>query len=215
MRLAPVVKLYRNPWSATLEDGVVLQILMTAALSADDQLRGMQQEGDVEPDKDSFGVVLLDPTRPRTATTFAERVLATIELGPHGAHFLPNAAAKADAHDRHGQSNDDLVYEAIHCLGNDDFAWGRSAEYALAIGGGSGLSEEQDHELTLQILEEVMDEVGSRRGAWLKQQRMDGGSQSWLNRDNLPGRQYQDILSMVQIAAPDLVDEDSLYRAST
>jgi len=195
MSVAPVVKLYRNPWREILLDGVVLQILQTAAIEADEKLQKMIARGEVEDGRDSFGAVLLDPTRPRWANTFEDRLFASIELGPNGTKYLPNGAAKADAHDRHGVPNGVLVMNASHCLSDGDFAWGDSAEYNFAIGGGSGLSVEQDGEMVEMILEAVMDAVRDRRDAWLEEQRR-AGSHGWYNPDDMPGAEYVSILAM-------------------
>jgi hypothetical protein len=202
MRHAPVVKLYRNPWSATLGDGVVLQILQTAATNAYGRLQNMIVNDEVESGRDSFGMVLLDPTRPRSAVTFADRVFAVIELGPNGASYVPNGAAKADAHDRHGKPNGLLVEEFSFALGDGDFAWGHSASYGPAIGGGSGLSQEQDRNMTYDTLKEVMSRVHVQRSKFLAEQRRGGQSHGWYNPGNEPGADYAAILDQVPCRSP-------------
>ncbi len=196
MRPPPVVKLYRNPWRHTLSNKDILLIMRAAAVKADGRLQGMIVAGEVEDGRDSFGAVFFDPTRPRHVTCLADRILATIELGPNGAKFLPNGLAKADAHDRHGLPNGELVKEASHCLGNNDFAWGNSAEYRRAIGGGSGLSAKQDRDMVYGMLKDFYDPIRHRRDDWLADQRTKA-SHGWYNPSNAPGQEYQDALAAV------------------
>jgi len=197
MRHESVVKLYRNPWAATLSDDVVLQILQTAATNAHRRLQDMIVSGEVDSSHDSFGMVFLDPTRPRSAVTFDDRVFAVIELGPNGASYVPNGAAKADARDRHGLPNELLVDEYNFTLGDGDFAWGNSASYGPAIGGGSGLSQAQDHTMTFDTLEEVMTRVHVERSRFLAERRKGGRSHGWYNPGNEPGADYAAILDRV------------------
>lgn len=195
----PIVKLCRNPWSDTLSDGVLLMFLQTAAMEAAQKLAEMIESGEVEDGRDSLGVILLDPTRPRSAIRFLDRVLATIQIGPNARKYLPNAAAKADAHDRHGVSNGELVAEASHCLGNEDFAWGNSAEYDYAIGGVSGLAVEQDEAMALLIFKGVIDRVRNERDRWLEHQRREGNHR-WYNQVDAPGAEYLAVLELPSIS---------------
>jgi len=149
----------------------------------------MIDRGEVDPSRNSFGMVFLDPTNPRGVTKLAKLILATIELGPRGTDYLPNAAAKADAHHRHGMPNGALLQEGNFSLGDGDFAWGHSARYGTAIGGGSGLSAEQDYNLTYATLEEVMTRVHNERQRFLSERRKQG-KHGWFNAANMPPEQY-------------------------
>lgn len=203
------IRLYRNPWSQTLANGVLLQILQTAAVNLGEKLQGLAPNG--QTSEVSFGVVVMDPTENRGAREPKDYVLAAVLFGPKGESLLPNALAKADAHDRHGIPNGTLVDLASFCLGDNDFAWGYSAEYTIddpdedrvgllvAIAAGSGLSAEQDREMAYMFLVEVMDQVRDRRDAWIAEQRSKG-SQGWYNTANQPGPDYAAILDLEPIA---------------
>jgi hypothetical protein len=193
MRNAPIVKLYpRNPWEKTLSSDVLLQILLTAAIDADQQLVRMIEANKVEPGRESFGMVMLDPTRPRGSLSFADRLMAVVEIGPHGDKYAINGAAKADAHDRHGMPTSAIVSDVPHLLGDADFAWGGSVEYKRAIAGGSGLSVEQDADMALGVLKHVIKGVNSSRNLWLKEQRAlsHDGNHRWFNPEDEPGDVY-------------------------
>lgn len=201
MLISPIVNLFCNPWDDILSDQEVLESMHAVALVADVRLRRMIRDGEVEDGRDSLGVVLLDPTPSRSATSFNEQVLATIVLGPHGAEFVPNAAAKADAHARHGVNNGLLVRYASHCLGNGDFAWGNSAEYKGAIGGGSGLSVEQDGAMVRLMLEHIMETVRVSRDCWIdEQRRLNPEGHRWFNSANEPPAKYKAVLDLQPIA---------------
>lgn len=198
MRPNPVVRLIRNPWRRSLNDGTVLQVLTTAAIEVDEQLVQMIDAGQVKDGSDSLATVILDPTRPRWATKPRDLVVAIVELGPNARGFLPNAGAKADAHERHGLCNGVLVTGNNLCLGDDDFAYGNSADYKRVVGGGSGLSVEQDGELTLKLLQLTVDPLLARRSAWLAERRR-AGSQRWYNEQNQPGIEYLDLLNLIGV----------------
>lgn len=182
-----------NPWKATLADGVVLQFLTTAALSGEDLIEYWISHGDIEAGKEAvFAQVFLDPTRPRNQITIQDRIFAIILYGDpsRAISCLPNAAAKADAADRHGRSNGELVDKANFCLGDGDFAWGWSAQYEGAISAGSGLSAAQDGQVALSTLMSFMDAVRIERTRWLEERRRLGG-QGWYNPENVPGNEYR------------------------
>jgi hypothetical protein len=203
---APEVRLYHNPWSQILDDGVVLQTLQTAAVGAAETLTQMIGRGEVEDDRDSYAAVLVDPTNQRSRQNEATDVIfAAILIGPNALKYLPNAVAKADAHDRHCVPNGLLVEQASYCLGDGDFAYGNSAAWPpyvsdeeeglteLAIAGGSGLSVEQDGEMAFMLLDDVMPRIRMLRDTWIAEQRS-AGSHGWYNRQNEPGEQYMAIL---------------------
>jgi hypothetical protein len=179
-----------NPWSATLSDADVLQFLLTAAEKGEERISQWIDNGDTDVDA-SFAQVFLDPTRARHQFTIVDRIFAIVIYGDAAVAFdyLPNAAAKADAADRHGCSNGTLVDEANFCLGDNDFTWGDTAFYKGAVSAGSGLKVAQDRELAQLTLESAMDAVHKARAAWLVARR-EVDSQSWFNGDNVPGKQY-------------------------
>lgn len=187
---APEVRLYQNPWSATVSDGVVLQQLLSSATYAGETLTAWIDAKIVEDGHGAYACVILDPTRPRWQRTILDRVMATVLYGDGAERYIPNAAAKADAHDRHGQPNGGLIRGASFCLGNGDFAWGNSVEHSGAIAGGSGLSADQDAMMANWILKGFMDRIHTLRDRWLYEQRKLPAGQRWFNQDDQPGDEY-------------------------
>ena len=199
-RPAPQVSLKSeaNPWSERLDDGVVLMYLTTASTKAEQLIQRWIDDDVVDDGEEAvFAMVILDPTRPRGQLTISERIVAYVLFGdPEEAmKCLPNAAAKADATDRHGVPNGKLVAEESYTLGNGDFAWGNAAMYGEAIAAGSGLSQEQDEAVALLVLTHVMDAVHGATQQWLQERRQDGNSQSWFNRASKPGNDYRLVLA--------------------
>jgi hypothetical protein len=199
MNSRPAPKVYLdpngNPWAGTLDDGVVLQFLRTAAMKGEEQIEEWIKAGKAGPGA-TFAQVYLDPTNPRDQLTIKDRIFAIVAHGDpvKALMCLPNAAAKADAGDRHGRPNGELVEQANFCLGDGDFAWGDSAYYRGATSAGSGLTTEQDRDLAQLTLERTMDAVHNKRARWLAERRL-AGSQNWYNEGNRPGDQYESIVS--------------------
>lgn len=196
-RPIPQVFLHHNPWSGSLANGVVLQFLVTAATKAEEQIKAWIQSGEAEPDA-VYAQVYLDPTNPRNQPTVKDRIFAVVFFGDEkkALKCLPNAAAKADATDRHKVPNGELVELANFCLGDNDFAWGDSAEFCGAISAGSGLEVAQDRQLAEKSVESVMKSVHDERNRWLQTRRTMTGSQAWFNEDNVPGPEYVGILDL-------------------
>jgi len=210
------IRLYYNPYSQTLSRGVLLQILETAANNLADELQRMIDTGDTE--KESFAVILADPTETREVQQPTDLALAAVLLGPEAEDLMPNALAKIDAASRHGVPNGALVDQASHCLGDDDFAWGHSAHllievegvniagetgdytFQVALAAGSGLSAEQDHDMAKMILTEVMGQIRDRRDSWIAEQRREHGRWGWYNQQNQPPEKYRAILDLAPIA---------------
>lgn len=187
--LEPEVRLIRNPWGESLADGVVLQTFMTAALNAREWASGEVEFGYMDG-YDAFASVFLDPTRPRGQAGIQERIMAVILFGKDAFKLVPNAAAKADAHDRHGINNGELVREANFCLGDGDFAYGDSSYYKGAIAAGSGFTQIQDKHMVDRMLEESMTKIHDHRQNWIRSQRRVGGQLAWFNINDQPGAEY-------------------------
>lgn len=208
-RPAPKVCMRYNPWGKSLDDDTVLSYLTAAARNMEEQIERWIKCNCAHPDSThhavpsqdaAYGLVMLDPTNPRTQTTIKERIFALILLGDEetATNYLSNAAAKADAADRHRDhvnDNGQLVHSANYCLGDDDFAWGSSARLKSAIAAGSGLNENQDRELADIALKIVMPHVHSERARWIEGRRRNG-SHGWFNDANQPGEEYLDILDL-------------------
>jgi len=168
-RPAPLAhhKVGGNPWSATLNDGVVLQLLNTAAIHGEEQIQRWIESGEADGDA-IFAQAFLDPTNQRDQLTIEDRIFAVVLYGDPVAAFdcFANAAAKADATDRHKRPNGVLVRDANFCLGDADFAWGDSGYYFGAISAGSGLTAEQRvvtlRELLAYIEVSLVNSVGKR-----------------------------------------------------
>jgi hypothetical protein len=191
-----------NPWGDTLSDATVQGILLTAAIKGEKEIAKWIEAEEAEPDA-VFAQVYLDPTNPRTQLTIVDRIFAVVTYGDPAKAFdyLPNAAAKADASDRHGCPNGELVEEANFCLGDGDFAWGDCAYHNGAISAGSGFKVWQDLALAQLTLEDSMNAVHAARAAWLSECRA-AGSQGWYNRGNVPGEQYRFPVRLGEWLAP-------------
>lgn len=199
MTLPVEVALIRNPWAQTVPDERLMDLLVHAAQQGAAKLEKWIAKGKAAPDRNSFGAVILDPTRPRGDATLQDRILAVITIGDLGDQYVPNGAAKADAHDRHGVPNGILVQSRNHCLGDDDFAWAGSVEYQGAIGAGSGLSAKQDAKLMLRMLRIAIDGVREIREIWLEERRADGGRRAWWNEEDSVHIVYLDIVQQLGI----------------
>jgi hypothetical protein len=172
-------------------------ILENAACTASDLWEKWQRLGEVEEGRDSFAAVLLDPTRPRWAKDISDRIFAIIVFGPNGDRYIPNAASKADAHDRHGINMGKLVEEFSYCLADGEFAYGESAEYERAIVGGSGLSPQQDGELVENILANVVASVVALRERFVNERRDEHGNWRWFSPDDRPDPEYVGVTDLL------------------
>jgi hypothetical protein len=191
------VVLVRNPWPQTVPDNVLLQFLMTAASSAKQEINCLIQEGKLAEEHDSFAAVLIDPTDRVTYDTISDAVMAIILIGPNAEKFIPNAAAKADAHKRHDLSNGEIVHKANFCLTDGEFAWGYSAEYMGAVGAGSGLKDTQDRDVTFLILKTVLERVHRARADYIRNKRIEHGSWAWYNTTNTPDSDYAVVTELL------------------
>src|SRR4051812_20648742 len=91
-----VVKLnhHRNPWPISLGDEALGHILLRAAETVREELRGCIDAGRLTAeDQAAVGLVLLDPTR-RPVSRLADCILATVAIG-HGQPHLETALAIA------------------------------------------------------------------------------------------------------------------------
>ena len=196
----PEIRLFQNPWSETVPDGVVLQQLLTAATRAGQILQNWIDQGAVEEGRGSYACVILDPTCPRWHKTILDRTMAIVLYGPNAAQYIPNAAAKADAEERHCLPNGELIANANYHLGNGDFAWGHSVKF----GGGSGLSADQDHGMASWITQDFFLGIHDIRAQWLKERRNLPAGQRWFNQNDQPGDEYLAVAELTNWLSPDL-----------
>jgi hypothetical protein len=196
-----LVHLVRNPWPRTFPDVLLVASLKDAAAAARRQMQRWEVAGEIEEGRGSFAAVLLDPTRPRSAQTLMERVMAIIMIGPDARKYVANGASKADAHDRHNMNMGQLVGTDNHLLADGEFGWGNSAEYRRAIGGGSGLSVRQDGELVELMLRVLVDAVRAFRKSWLWQQREQKpeAGHRWFDPDDQPGVLYANVIGLTKL----------------
>jgi hypothetical protein len=192
---APAAHLIRNPWRDTLGDGLVLDHLTTAAITAQEQLEQWQ----VDQDRESFAAVILDPTLSlTTGDRIRDFVIAIILIGPNAEDYLPNAAANADAHSRHFRSSSELVEVDNYLLADGESALGGSALYREAISGGSGSSVKMDDELVMIMLMRFVDRISRARENWLQAQ-LSSGSRAWFSSDDRPDPQYAEVCDLVRM----------------
>jgi hypothetical protein len=193
------VVLVRNPWPHTVPDDALMMFLTTAATYAQQEIKHLIGEHKLAADRDSFAAVLLDPSN-RVNYHYhlvSEIVLAIILIGPAAEKLIPNAAAKADAHNRHSRSNGEFVREANFCLADGEFAWGYSAEFRGAGGAGSGLKDTQDQDVAYQILRYVMSRVHRMREQFIRHHRAEHGSWGWYSSVNTPDPEYADVTELL------------------
>ncbi len=186
------VQLHKDPWPTSLGQKRLMMMLRRAAISAREVIESWIVAGEIEEGRGAYTCVILDPTKPRGQGSIADRILAVIQFGD-AQKYLVNAAAKADAHDRHGRPNQELLDEASFCLNDDDFAWGETAFYQGAIAAGSGLSATQDREIAFQILSQVMEAVRDVRDQWLATKRQEPSGRRWFNEGDQPGWDYEQV----------------------
>jgi hypothetical protein len=197
--IAHRVYLIRNPWPELVPDNVLLQQFETAACCASDLWESWLAHGEIEEGRDSFAAVLLDPTRPRWAKTISDLVYTILVFGPNGERYIPNAASKADAHDRHGINMRDLVEQNI-LLADGEFAYGNSATVNRAIGGGSGLSTVQDGALVENILTNVTESVMLVRERFIEERRREHGNWRWFSANDTPNPMYVQVATLLDRA---------------
>src|SRR5438876_823652 len=93
------VRVMSNPWSHTIGDENLFDILEAVADSRADHVEKMYGRG--EWPRNSLGLAFLNPAAPNWQPT-PEVLLATIAIGPEGERFIVNAVAKAAYHRDHG-----------------------------------------------------------------------------------------------------------------
>ncbi|TAK88901.1 hypothetical protein EPO04_02190 [Patescibacteria group bacterium] len=208
-----VTKLFRNPWPETVPNGTLIRIFADAVEQTYSSLVPKWQEsGELDPEKDSFAGVILDPTNPREATTIAERVMIVFGWGPDMADFVPNGMSKADSQERFGIPNGWLIENASYCIADGEFTWGHSAGVDYLIegidettvifdGGGSGYSAEQDKKVVQEVGELGLLKIKEIRDAWLAARRAEEAGRRWYNNSDTPDPKYAQILTMPVIAA--------------
>lgn len=190
----PTIRLIQNPWRETVSDDTVRQALQTAANNVDITLQSLIDDGSVEGDG-SYALVILDPTCPRWQQTITSRVMAIVLFGENAAQHIAGAAAKADAHDRHGQPNGELIAAANYRLGDGDSAAGHSIEF----GGGCGLGANQDCNMATWVIRDFFAAIHRARAFWFRQREPQLESQLWWNSDNEPGKEYQAVAHLVDL----------------
>jgi hypothetical protein len=187
----------RNPWPETVPDGVFLQFLQTAACDGAEHMQRLLDSGNLDPSRDSFGCVLLDPTNRVNYDLVSEIVLAVVLIGPNAEPLVLNAAAKADAHARHWLSNGELIERSNYCLSDGEFAWGYSTAYFDAPAAGSGFSAEQDADVAHTIAESFFSKVHLTREQFIRDKRAEHGSWGWYNNTNTPDPEYAEVIDLL------------------
>lgn len=178
-----------NPWSETITDDELVEILLAAAKDGERELiTEWIKMGQAGPSA-VCAQVIFDPTNPRSQTTAESRVLAVITYGDRAsaAGCQSFALAIADHAERlgPGQTGD-------FCRGNGDIIVGQAAYYEKAISASYGLEVSLDHTLSQYTLELVMNAVDKRRNEWRKKNNgFTLAPPKWYNRDDLPGSGYR------------------------
>lgn len=200
------VRVFLNPWSDTVPNGQLFQIVQMVADKRAEHIERQFQAGEYE--RDSFGLVILDPTAPVSRPS-SETLLAAIEIGPNGEHCLPNGIAKAVWHRDHGQPAGYGVYVDLTTSADGDFCWGFSTQVDNTIGGGSGQNELQDacevgHALvTFNFL------VRQARKAWFDERAKADARPSWFCNQNEPAVLYTEMARQAHVIADSKFDVET------
>ncbi|MGW1062118.1 hypothetical protein [Micromonospora rubida] len=129
----------------------------------------------------AMGFVLMDPTAgPWTPND--EAVLGVVVVGDGGEKYLPNAAAKAEAHRRLSRNNGEAVHVDPHLLGAGAFRYGHSAQVRGQIVAASSQHTDQDLYESARLAAELVDALNDRHAAW-EQERGEG---DWMSDDGEP-----------------------------
>ena len=177
-----------SPYEHTVPTSLLQHLIYKAAWVVNDTIKTRQKLGEFE--KDSFGIVLLDPTAPLWKPS-AECILATITFGENGEKYIVNGAAKVIEHRDHGVECGIMVYTANHMLADGDFCWGYSVCLNGTYAGGSGLTELQDRLLVTAFVNEFNYLIDLSRKSWREQNQGNG----WYCNENLPSARYTNALA--------------------
>jgi hypothetical protein len=181
------VYLIRNPWGETISDDELYELICEAAVKRADSIA--REFDNAEYPRDSMGFIILDPTAPMSRPS-EDCVLAIITIGPNGADFVPNAAAKAFEHRDSGVECGVLVYTQPHRLADGDFRYGFSVCVDGTYVGGSGLSEVQDRREGTKLAADFNYGVGAARKLWTDAV----GSGHWFDAEDQPSRRYHSVM---------------------
>jgi hypothetical protein len=135
------VRVFLNPWSHTVPDYKLVEILETVATTRANHIDKQFESGKWR--KNSLGLAILNPDAPIWQPS-SETLLATIAIGSEGEKYIVNAIAKAVEHRDHGKSAGYGVYVDLTQSADGDFCWGYSTQVDDTIGGASAQTELQD-----------------------------------------------------------------------
>ncbi len=207
------VLLHRNPWKYMLSNAQLLVLIEREVDLAYSQYQMWLDNGEIAED-DSFGFVMLDPTRAPWQAPIEGRILFQARFGPEAVVYIPNGVGKAVECERMGMPNDVLLQKAPACLRKGSFAWGggvcyevhellRTGEVVMrrvAFAGGSGLTSDQDVLLGQMMLDGVMESVSGSYVLWIaERRRTEYEFWGWLSTEDLPPNEYAAVASLPSI----------------
>jgi hypothetical protein len=183
------IRLYSNPWSHRIPDADLVRILTNIAAKRAEHLQAQLEAGNYDPDDDSLGIAIMDPTAPNWQPS-SEALLATIAIGPKGDDMVVNAIAKAVFHRDKNRPGGYGVYVDTTQSADGDFAWGFSTKVDDTIGAASGLNQLQDACEAGHALVSFNYFVRTACDEWMKRQEQ---RPSWFCNQNQAGEMFTDM----------------------
>lgn len=168
-----------NPWAGMIPAGQLLRVCADVTNEVAGQSEAWFEAG--QSKRNSFGLCLLDPTAPIWKPSIDSILLLSL-IGDEGESFIPNAVAKAvGLRDRGGATLASLI-QNNHLVPADSFRWDGAVTLKGTTAGGSGLSEDQDTELSAKAATLFNGMVGELVAEWHAAHPRPG--HGWLNTAN-------------------------------
>lgn len=184
------LKVMANPYPHTIPDIAFQRMLYEIATGL--QAEVVSRYGGGEFKRNSLGLCLMDPTKPRR-TAPEDAILALLAIGPEGRAFLPNGVGKAFEHWEYGEDCGTLAYVKPYLLPDGCFVYGHSADVEGTIVGASGATEAQDRFLATHFGAEFNYRVTDARKTW----RTENLDNKWFCEQNLPDQAFTAVAQLL------------------
>ena len=149
------------------------------------------------PDGSSFAGLIYNPADPTDS-----RPIAAINLGGSDPSRYANAAGKVEWMLAHpGLTIDDAVEQQPWTIGTGEFVWGHAVQHRGFVGGGSGLSCDQDAEKMRVIINALVNYLQPLMTRTLQDLRAQGGK--WVS--GAPNYQYTYTATLCDLLMPNFV----------
>ncbi len=149
------------------------------------------------PDGSSFAGLIYNPAEPTN-----DHPIVAINLGGSDTSRFVNAMAKVDWMVAHpGLTIDDAVEQQPWTIGTGEFAWSHAVQHRGFVGGGSGLSCDQDAEMMRVIINALVNYLQPLMTRTLQDVRAQGGK--WVG--GTPNYQYTYAATLCDLLMPNFV----------